>query len=93
MYLVEERPAFESEMRQRIRERSEYLKVSSIGEWWRERKEETPALATVNLDDLGSNRAELRSYGTAVAIIDTPPFVPACIERVDASKNRWLFAG
>src|SRR6266853_5535189 len=40
----------------------------SLAEWWRERKDDTPALASVKLDELDANLAELRSYGTAVAI-------------------------
>ena len=33
----------------------------SLGEWWRERKDDTPALATVKLDELEANLAELRN--------------------------------
>lgn len=54
----------------------------SLGDWWRERKNDTPALATVKLDELDANLAELRSYGTAVAIIDTPPALATSIDRV-----------
>jgi chromosome partitioning protein len=56
----------------------------SLGEWWRARKNDVPALATVRLDELSANLAELRSYGTAVAIIDTPPALTASIEQVIA---------
>src|SRR5882672_8095680 len=62
----------------------------SLGEWWRERKDDTPALATVKLDDLDANLAELRSYGTAVAIIDTPPALTGSIERVIATADLVL---
>src|ERR1700722_7141128 len=56
----------------------------SLSEWWRERKDDTPALATVKLPKLDANLAELRSYGTAVAIIDTPPAFTSSIKRVIA---------
>jgi chromosome partitioning protein len=62
----------------------------SLGEWWRERKNDTPALATVKLDDLDANLAELRSYGTAVAFIDTPPALTGSIERVIATADLVL---
>jgi chromosome partitioning protein len=54
----------------------------SLDEWWRARKDETPALATVKLDELKSHLAELRKHGTALAVIDTPPTLAADIERV-----------
>ena len=63
----------------------------SLGEWWRERKNDTPALATVKLDDLDANLAELRSYGTAVAFIDTPPALTSSIERVIATADLCSF--
>jgi chromosome partitioning protein len=63
---------------------------ASLGEWWRERKDEAPALATVKFDALNANLAELRSYGTAVAIIDTPPALAASIERVIAVSDLVL---
>src|SRR5882672_9414802 len=59
----------------------------SLGEWWRERKDDTPALATVKLDELDANLAELRSYGTAIAIIDTPPALTGSIEQVIAMAD------
>jgi chromosome partitioning protein len=62
----------------------------SLGEWWRERKDEIPALASVKLDELDANLAELRSYGTAVAIIDTPPALAGSIERVIATADLVL---
>src|SRR3954452_6912793 len=62
----------------------------SLSEWWQERKDDTPALATVKLDDLGANLAELRSYGTAVALIDTPPAMTGSIERVMATADLVL---
>ena len=62
----------------------------SLAEWWRERKDDTPALATVKLDELDSNLAELRSYGTAVAIVDTPPALTGAIERVVAVADLVL---
>ena len=62
----------------------------SLAEWWRERKDDTPALATVKLDELDSNLAELRSYGTAVAIVDTPPALTGSIERVVAVADLVL---
>jgi chromosome partitioning protein len=62
----------------------------SLGEWWRERKSDTPALATVKLDELETNLAELRSYGTAVTFIDTPPALTGFIERVIATADLVL---
>ena len=56
----------------------------SLGEWWRARKDDTPALAHVKLEDLSASLAELRGYGTAIAIIDTPPALTASIEQVIA---------
>jgi chromosome partitioning protein len=44
----------------------------------------------VKLDELDSNIAELRSYGTAVAIIDTPPALAGSIERVIAAADLVL---
>src|SRR3954471_260346 len=62
----------------------------SLNEWWRERKDDTPALATVKLDELEANLAELRNYGTAVAIIDTPPNLTDSIERVISTADLVL---
>jgi len=62
----------------------------SLGEWWRERKDETPALATVKLDELDVNLAELRTYGTAVAFVDTPPALTGAIEHVIATADLVL---
>src|SRR3954451_12542483 len=62
----------------------------SLGEWWRERKDDTPALATVKVGDLEANLAELRKYGTALAIIDTPPNLTGSIERVISTVDLVL---
>jgi chromosome partitioning protein len=62
----------------------------SLSEWWRARQDDTPALATVRLDELEANLAELRSYGTAVALIDTPPALTTSIERVIATADLVL---
>jgi chromosome partitioning protein len=62
----------------------------SLGEWWRERKDETPAFAPVMLNKLDASIAELRSYGTAVAIIDTPPALGSSIDRVIAVADLVL---
>jgi chromosome partitioning protein len=56
----------------------------SITEWWRARKDNAPALAKVKLEELEDNLAELRSYGTAVTIIDTPPALTHSIARAMA---------
>jgi chromosome partitioning protein len=56
----------------------------SLAEWWSARNDDTLALATVKLDDLAANPAELRRRGVAVAIIDTPPALTASIERIIA---------
>jgi chromosome partitioning protein len=56
----------------------------SLAEWWRARKDDTPALAKVKLEELEDNLAELRGYGTAVTIIDTPPALTHSIEQVMA---------
>jgi chromosome partitioning protein len=62
----------------------------SLAEWWHARSDETPALATVKPEDLAANLAELRSYGTAIAIIDTPPALTGSIERVIAMADLIL---
>jgi chromosome partitioning protein len=62
----------------------------SLDEWWRARKDETPVLATVKLDELNSHLAELRKHGTALAVIDTPPTLAAEIERVIAVADLVL---
>jgi len=59
----------------------------SLAEWWHARAADTPVLATVKPDQLAANLAELRSYGTAVAIIDTPPALTGSIERVIAMAD------
>ena len=59
----------------------------SLGEWWRERADETPALATVKIADLEENLTELRNYGTAVAFIDTPPNLTSSIARVISTAD------
>jgi chromosome partitioning protein len=56
----------------------------SLAEWWRARKSDAPALAKVKLDEIEDNLAELRSYGTATIIIDTPPALTQSIERAMA---------
>ncbi len=59
----------------------------SLAEWWHAREDETPQLATVKPEALAANLAELRSYGTAVAIIDTPPALTGSIEQVIAMAD------
>ncbi|HTV89034.1 MAG TPA: AAA family ATPase [Stellaceae bacterium] len=59
----------------------------SLAEWWHARQDDTPALAVVKPEQLGANLAELRSYGTAVAIIDTPPALTGSIEQVIAMAD------
>jgi chromosome partitioning protein len=59
----------------------------SLAEWWQARSDETPALAVVKPEQLGANLAELRSYGTAVAVIDTPPALTGSIEQVIAMSD------
>ena len=56
----------------------------SLAEWWHARAADTPQLATVKPEALAANLAELRSYGTAIAIIDTPPALTGSIEQVIA---------
>lgn len=62
----------------------------SLSEWWNARAADTPALATVTLADLDANLAELRKYGTAVAVIDTPPALTGSIEHVIATADLVL---
>jgi chromosome partitioning protein len=62
----------------------------SLAEWWHARTNDTPALATVKPGELAANLAELRSYGTAIAIIDTPPALTGSIEQVIAMADLIL---
>jgi chromosome partitioning protein len=62
----------------------------SLAEWWQARADETPVLATVKPEELAANLAELRSYGTAIAIIDTPPALTGSIEQVIAMADLIL---
>jgi chromosome partitioning protein len=62
----------------------------SLAEWWQARTNDSPALATVRPEDLAANLAELRSYGTAIAIIDTPPALTGSIEQVIAMADLIL---
>ncbi len=59
----------------------------SLAEWWHARADDTPALATVKPEALAANLAELRSYGTAIAVIDTPPALTGSIEQVIAMAD------
>jgi len=59
----------------------------SLAEWWHAREDDTPQLATVKPEALAANLAELRSYGTAIAIIDTPPALTGSIEQVIAMAD------
>src|SRR6266851_2946608 len=59
----------------------------SLAEWWHARADDTPALATVKPEALAANLAELRSYGTAIAVIDTPPALTGSIEQVIATAD------
>jgi chromosome partitioning protein len=59
----------------------------SLAEWWQARAADTPQLATVKPEALAANLAELRSYGTAIAIVDTPPALTGSIEQVIASAD------
>lgn len=62
----------------------------SLGEWWRARNDDALALATVKLDDLAADLAELRRREAAVVIIDTPPALTAAIEQVIAIADLVL---
>jgi len=62
----------------------------SLAEWWHVRAADTPQLATVKPEALAANLAELRSYGTAIAIIDTPPALTGSIEQVIALADLIL---
>ena len=59
----------------------------SLAEWWHARRDDTPALASVKPEALAANLAELRSYGTAIAVIDTPPALTGSIEQVIATAD------
>jgi chromosome partitioning protein len=56
----------------------------SLTEWWRARKDDSLALATVRPDELAADPAELRRRNAAVTIIDTPPALTTAIEQVIA---------
>jgi chromosome partitioning protein len=62
----------------------------SLAEWWHARADDTPHLASVRPEALASNLAELRSYGTALAVIDTPPALTGSIEQVIAMADLIL---
>ena len=62
----------------------------SLAAWWQSRSADAPQLATVKPDALAANLAELRSYGTAIAIIDTPPALTGSIEQVIALADLIL---
>jgi chromosome partitioning protein len=62
----------------------------SLAEWWRARAEDTPHLASVRPEALAANLAELRGYGTALAVIDTPPALTGSIEQVIAMADLIL---
>lgn len=62
----------------------------SLSDWWRERNDDSLALARVKLEDLASTLAKLRSQGTAVAIIDTPPALTASIAQAIALADLVL---
>jgi chromosome partitioning protein len=54
----------------------------SLSQWWRARNDDALTLATMGLEELAANPAELRNRGAAVAIIDTPPALTASIQQV-----------
>jgi chromosome partitioning protein len=56
----------------------------SLSQWWRARNDDTLALASVPLEELAANPAELRGRGAALAIIDTPPALTTSIAQVIA---------
>jgi chromosome partitioning protein len=62
----------------------------SLAAWWRARNDDAPALATVRIEELAVNLEEVRSYGTALVIIDTPPALVASIEQVIAIADLIL---
>jgi chromosome partitioning protein len=62
----------------------------SLGAWWRARRDDALALATVKPDDLAADLAELRRREAAVVIIDTPPALTAAIEQVIAIADLVL---
>jgi chromosome partitioning protein len=62
----------------------------SLAEWWTARNDDSLALATMKLDDLVANPAQLRTGGAAIAIIDTPPALTASIEQVIAIADLVL---
>jgi len=62
----------------------------SLAEWWHARADDTPHLASVRPEALAANLAELRSYGTALAVIDTPPALTGSIEQVIAMADLIL---
>jgi chromosome partitioning protein len=56
----------------------------SLTEWWKARGDDTFSMASLKLDDLQANLAELRAYGASLAIIDTPPALTSSIEQIIA---------
>jgi chromosome partitioning protein len=56
----------------------------SLSAWWNERKASTPTFASVTLEELSEYLTVLRSQGTKLVVIDTPPAVTDTIRRVIA---------
>ena len=62
----------------------------SLSSWWNERQAETPAFASVDINNLPAHLKQLEKVGVKMAIIDTPPAVTDTIRRVLAVADMVL---
>lgn len=60
---------------------------ASLAAWWNERAAETPAFASVALNDLSGKLEALSKAGYAYAFIDTPPAITEFIRAVVAQAD------
>lgn len=62
----------------------------SLGQWWHERKEETPQLAQIEPAKLHEQLRVMKDSGVDVVIIDTPPAVTSTNRQVIAEADLVL---
>src|SRR5690606_30201433 len=59
----------------------------SLAEWWNERAAPTPVFAQTIISRLAADMERLRSMGTKLVVIDTPPAITATIQHVIATAD------